>query len=106
MSKHKDENGKPLHINNIPVKLKNEFKAKCAQEGKSMQNKIADLVKEFIVDDKNGFIAGVGYSAALIFKAYDDHAGAEFIINESGLKKKDFKKCCDKHDFDIIKEVL
>lgn len=47
MFKNKEESGKPLHVSNIPIDLKNQFKAKCAIEGKSMQEKITDLIKEY-----------------------------------------------------------
>lgn len=43
-------------IRNVPESLRREFKSKCASEGKSMQEKVIELIEKYIgkTGDKNG----------------------------------------------------
>lgn len=50
---HAEETGQvssPMSVRDIPEQLRNQFKAKAILEGKTMQQKIIELMEEYISD--------------------------------------------------------
>ena len=49
--KMKDRTTKYMIIRGLPIMLHNRFKSKCAVQGKSMNAKVIQLIKEFVDKD-------------------------------------------------------
>lgn len=43
----------PMTVRDIPIDLRNQFKAKAILEGKTMQQKIVELMQGYVADLRN-----------------------------------------------------
>lgn len=52
------------------------------------------------------FVKGIGYVMALLRNVWKEDSLVEYIFNESGIRKKEFKKYCEGSDYASIKHLL
>ena len=54
--------------------------------------------------ENRGFTQGVGWAARYLIDGHGEDSLVEFLLGESGIPLRDFRKFCDPSDYEIVKK--